>query len=137
MEIKPLHTVAHYSNDMKAWKVSMALVVDEIRFIDNLMQSYVFEPQTPNLYERLEEYKSQIFKTKTSLQHIQQLLMKLDLSLSGLKESETVAGDMFLQEKHLQTKQSFEQFMASYNKTKIPIFNYCGAVLKKIKKHGD
>lgn len=127
-------TMDQYHEDVKVWKSNIALAVDEIRFIENLTRSYAFEPTTPNLFERLEEFKSQILKIKKLLDNIQKLLSKHDLELSGMLECDTVACDIYFQEKHLLIKENYRQFVNSYGKTKTEIFNYCGIILKKRKK---
>lgn len=126
-------TIDQYHEDVKVWKSNIALAVDEIRFIENLTQSYAFEPTTPNLFERLEEFKTQMYKIKKLLDTIQELLSKHDLELSGMLECDTVSCDIYFQEKHLLIKESYRQFVNSYGKTKTEIFNYCGTILKKRK----
>ena len=44
----------------KNWISSLQFIEDELRFIENLMCSYVFEPDTPNLFERLQDYKERV-----------------------------------------------------------------------------
>lgn len=126
-------TIDQYHEDVKVWKSNIALAVDEIRFIENLTQSYAFEPTTPNLFERLEEFKTQMYKIKKLLDTIQELLSKHDLELSGMLECDTVSCDIYFQEKHLLIKESYRQFVNSYGETKTEIFNYCGTILKKRK----
>lgn len=127
-------TIDQYHEDVKVWKSNIALAVDEIRFIENLTQSYAFEPTTPNLFERLEEFKTQMYKIKKLLDTIQELLSKHDLELSGMLECDTVSCDIYFQEKHHIIKENYNQFVNSYGKTKTEIFNYCGIILKKRKK---
>lgn len=127
-------TIDQYHEDVKVWKSNIALAVDEIRFIENLTQSYAFEPTTPNLFERLEEFKTQMYKIKKLLDTIQELLSKHDLELSGMLECDTVSCDIYFQEKHHIIKENYNQFVNSYDKTKTEIFNYCGIILKKRKK---
>lgn len=127
-------TIDQYHEDVKVWKSNIALAVDEIRFIENLTQSYAFELTTPNLFERLEEFKSQMYKIKKLLDNIQKILSKHDLELSGMLECDTVACDIYFQEKHLLIKENYRQFVNSYRETKAEIFNYCGTILKKKKK---
>ncbi|MFT5861710.1 MAG: hypothetical protein ACI828_000353 [Flavobacteriales bacterium] len=130
-------TIDQYHEDVKVWKSNISLAVDEIRFIEKLTQSYVFEPRTPNLFERLEEFKSQIYKIKNLLDNLQTLLSKHDLELSGMMECDTVACDVYFQEKHLLIKENYREFINYYSKTKSEIFNYCGTILKKNKKNED
>lgn len=127
-------TIDLYHEDVKVWKSNIALSVDEIRFIENLIHSYVFEPTTPNLYERIEEFKSQLLKIKKLLDNMQALLSKHDLELGGMLECDTMEYDIYFKEKHLLIKENYTQFTMSYSKTKAAILNYCGSILRKQKK---
>lgn len=134
MEITTPLTIDQYHQEVKVWTSNIALAVDEIRFIENLMQSHVFKPTTPNLFELLEVFKSQIVKIKRLLDNIQTLLSKHDLELSGMVACDTVACDIYLQEKHLLIKENYTHFLSSYSKTKRDIFKYYTGILKKNKK---
>lgn len=123
-----------YHNDVKVWKSAIGLATDELRFIESLTHSYIFEPSTPNLFERLELFKSEIFKTKKQLETIKTLLKNHDLELSGMMESDTASCDTVFNEKHLHIKETYYQFIENYNKMKSEIFNYCGGILKSNKK---
>lgn len=130
-------TINQYHEDVKVWKSNIALAEGEIRFIENLTQSYAFEPTTPNLFERLEGFKSQIHTIKELLKNIQIVLFQHDLELSGMLECDNVACDIYFQEKHLLIKENYRQFVNSHGKTKTEIFDYCGTILKKRKKVED
>ncbi len=134
METTTPLTIDAYHTDVKVWKSNIALATDELRFIDNLTHSYIFEPNTPNLFERLETFKSEIHKIKKLLNNIDVLLTKHDLELSGMMECDTVSCDMYFKEKHVLIQENYGQFIDSYNKMKNEIFNYCGGILKKNKK---
>lgn len=127
-------TIDQFHQDVKVWKSNVAMTSDEIQFIENLTQSYIFEPSTPNLFERLEQYKTEVSKIKVSLKSIEVLLIKHDAELSGLLECDTVSCDMFFQKRHILIKNEYRQFIDSYNKTKNDIFNFCGNILKNKKK---
>lgn len=127
-------TIDQFHQDVKVWKSNVALASDEIQFIENLTHSYIFEPSSPNLYERLEHYKTEVSKIKVLLKSIEVLLVKHDVELSGMLECDTVSCDVFFEKKHLTIKEQYRQFIDSYNKTKSEIFNYCGTILKTKKK---
>ena len=133
METTLPHTIDQFHQDVKVWKSNVALASDEIQFIENLTHSYIFEPSSPDLFERLEQFKSEVASVEVLLKSIQTLLVKHDAELSGMLECDTVSCDMFFQEKHLVIKEQYRQFIDSYNKTKIEIFNYCGNILKSKK----
>ena len=42
------------------WKSNLQFIQGEVNFINQLLHSYVFEPTTPNLFEKLQEYREKI-----------------------------------------------------------------------------
>ena len=137
METTLPRTIDQYYEDVKVWKSNISLAKDEIRFIDSLTQSYVFEPKTPNLFERLEQFKSEVFKNKNWLNKLQKLLTKHDLELSGMMECDTVACDVSFEQRHLTIQENYREFINAYSHTKAEIFDYCGNILKKRKNYAD
>ncbi|WGK64019.1 hypothetical protein [Croceiramulus getboli] len=123
-----------YHADVKAWKSKLALVRDELIFIDHLLHSYVFEPRTPNLFERLEQFKTDLKEIKESLNETEEVLAKHDAELSGLLDCETVACDAAFEHRHKEAKEHYRHFALEYGKIKQNIFSYCGKILKSNKK---
>lgn len=127
-------TIDQFHNDVKVWKSNIALITDELKFIENLIHSYVFEPRTPNLFERLEQYKVKAKSIKKRRDTMEIMLKKHDAELSGMLECDTVSCDTFFKEKHLLVKEEYRQFVNSYNSVKTEIFNYCGTILRTNKQ---
>ena len=50
--------------ELQGWKSKIQFMEDEMLFINRLLNSYVFEPRTPNLFERLELFKEAYKKSK-------------------------------------------------------------------------
>lgn len=122
-----------YHNDVKVWKSNISLINHEITFIENLTNSYIFEPRTPNLFEKLEHFKAHIRTIKNRLDTLVQSLTKHDAELSGMLECDTVSCDVFFETKHLSIKEDYRDFIDTYNEVKTEIFNYCGTILKSNK----
>ncbi len=49
------------------WKSALQFIDDEVHFIHQLVGSYSFEPNTPNLFESLQKFKWQISEIKKKL----------------------------------------------------------------------
>ena len=45
-----------FHNDAKWWRFTIGLIEYEIQFIDRLLKANIFIENTPNLFERLQEF---------------------------------------------------------------------------------
>ncbi|ALM07781.1 hypothetical protein SB49_08225 [Sediminicola sp. YIK13] len=115
------------------WKSSLYLVIDEVTFIDNLLNSYVFEPNTPNLFERLQKYQAQIKKNKERKNIVLDSIDKHQKDLGGMLECTDYACDLGYYQKHEAIKAEVVGFLENFQLLKSEIFNYAGGILKKRK----
>ncbi len=115
------------------WKSSLYLVSDEVTFIDNLLNSYVFEPNTPNLFERLQKYHAQIKKNKERKDIVLDSIDKHQKDLGGMLECTDYACDLGYYQKHEAIKAEVVGFLENFQLLKSEIFNYAGGILKKRK----
>ena len=115
------------------WKSSLFLVSDEVTFIDNLLNSYVFEPNTPNLFERLQKYQAQIKKIKERKIVVLDSIDKHQKDLGGMLECTDYACDLGYYQKHEAIKAEVVGFLENFQVLKSEIFNYAGGILKKRK----
>ncbi len=119
--------------EIQQWKSHFQFMEDELTFIEHLLNSYAFQPNTPNLFERLQDYKTHIKKVKTTKKEIRDHISIHENTLGGMLECTDSAYDLnyFLKHEKLQAKVNncFEDFQ----KLKSEIFNYAGGILKKRK----
>ena len=47
---------------IQQWKLRFQLMDEEINFINRLLDSNAFKPNTPNLFERIMDYKNRVEK---------------------------------------------------------------------------
>ncbi|WP_299605977.1 hypothetical protein [uncultured Aquimarina sp.] len=120
--------------EMLTWKSSLQFIEGEVQFINQLLNSYVFEPNTPNLFERLQEFKTQIKTVQTELENIYLEISKQESELGGMMECDTMSCDIFYSDKHYSLKEKFDLFYKNYQFFKTKVFSYAGGVLKKKKK---
>ena len=94
--------------DAQEWKSEFQLVQDEISFIENLLNSYVFEPNTPNLFEKLQGYKERLNKTTQRMEKAENSIKKHENDLGGLLECKDADCDLSFYQGHdlLQTEVS-------------------------------
>lgn len=119
--------------EMLEWKSGLQFIAEEIQFINQLLNSYIFEPNTPNLFERLQEFKLQMAKIEEEIQEITSSISKHENELGGMMECDTLSCDVFYTEKHSSLKKAIEKFYKKYGVLKGEVFNYAGGILKKNK----
>jgi len=51
-------------DELQDWKSYLLFIEDEMAFVQGLLESYVFEPRIPNLFERLENFKQHFNSSK-------------------------------------------------------------------------
>lgn len=115
------------------WKSSLYLVSDEIVFIENLLNSYLFEPNTPNLFERLQNYETRIKKSKEGKIVVMESIDRHQKDLGGMLECTDYACDLSYYQKHEAIKAEVVDFLEKFQLLKSEIFNYAGGILKKRK----
>ncbi|MFC4633141.1 hypothetical protein ACFO3O_04440 [Dokdonia ponticola] len=124
-----------YHSEAKEWKSNLLFIETELHFIEQLIHSYVFEPNTPNLFERLEHFKTQLLNIKTQYKKIQERVISYDNELGGLLEShDTEPLDPSMEKKRQRISADYNQFITTYKALKSNIFEYCGGILKRNKK---
>ena len=121
--------------DLLQWKSHIQLMQDELTFIDHLLNSYIFEPNTPNLFERLQGYKDRIKQVKLSRQQVRKMIMQHEKNLGGMLECSSNECDKMYYQKHEKNKAEFVLCMENFKNLKSEIFNYAGGILKQRKPY--
>lgn len=127
MKIDQLHL------DTNKWKSSLRFMTDEMVFLERLLNSYVFEPDTPNLFERLTDYQARLKKCVFKEKEVAAKLRDHVRDLGGMMECTDTACDMTYYRKHEQFKAEVADFQETYALLKTEIFSYAGGILKKRK----
>ncbi len=121
----------HY--DTRNWLSKLRFMQDEIVFIDRLLHSYVFEPNTRALFERIHDYRQRITKLKCGNVMVIRTTIDHENQLGGMLECSDATGDAFLLRKHEALKAEVVDCLATFQDLKSEIFNYAGGILKKRK----
>ncbi|WP_271765731.1 hypothetical protein [Aquimarina algiphila] len=127
-ELKNIHF------DVLEWKSSLCFIKDEILFINQLLNSYVFEPTTPNLFERLHEFRLEIEKIELILEEFNDQIKKHENQLGGMMECDTISCDHFYNKNHESLRDKLRDFYKNFRKLKSEVFSYAGGILRKNKK---
>ena len=116
------------------WKSSLEFISDEAQFINQLLNSYVFEPNTPNLFERLQEFKEELSVLENDLKILHEHIRNQENKLGGMLECDTISCD----EVYLKGIQLLEDEIITFDKKfkslKSRVFRYAGSILKNKKK---
>ncbi len=121
--------------DFQQWKSHLYLMQDELTFIDHLLNSYIFEPNTPNLFERLQDYQTRLKKMSVNRQEICQMIAKHEKELGGMIQCTDTACDNAYYQKHEITKAESVSCLENFQNLKSEIFQYAGGILKRRKPH--
>ncbi|MCW5515762.1 hypothetical protein [Muriicola sp. Z0-33] len=115
------------------WKSNLCFLRDELTFINQLLHSYVFEPNTPNLFERLQNYQDQLKKVSTEEVGLQQRIEKHETDLGGMLETSDDINDKEYYNKHEALNTLVTDCLLNFRDLKSEIFNYAGGILKQRK----
>lgn len=119
--------------EIQQWKSSLQFMEDEIVFFLRLLGSYAFQPNTPNLFERLQDFKMRIEKSKKFTQDVKVLISKHENIMGGMLECTDSTCDISYYRKHDELGTRVDTCIANFRKLKSEIFNYAGGILKRRK----
>lgn len=119
--------------DTRHWRSGIQFTGDEMLFIKRLINSYVFEPNTPNLFERLRDYQDRLEKTRLQKKEVLDAITKHERGLGGMLECMDSECDLAYYRKHEQLRAVVTSFQEDFRQLKSEIFNYAGGILKKRK----
>ena len=119
--------------EIQRWKSNFQFMDDELLFIGRLMDSYIFEPNTPNLFERLQNYKTRIKKIDALKKKVRDQISQHENTLGGMLECTDSACDLSYYRKHDKLQSQVDACFEDFQKLKSEIFNYAGGILKRRK----
>jgi len=121
--------------ELKQWQSKLSFIQDEMIFIDRLLNSYVFQPNTPNLFERIQDYLYRLRKAKQKREKLATRIGQHENDLGGMLECTDDKGDLTYYQKHDTLKAEIISCMQTFQELKSEIFNYAGGILKKQKSN--
>lgn len=132
-EIEGTHKAEGQHRVCQEWISAVLFALDELHFIENLLNSYVFEPNTPNLFERLQDYHARLEKAKIELKSLNKLIHSHEQELGGLLEYMNMHNDLDFDKEHEQLWHKTKETLGKFGMLKSEIFQYAGGILKKRK----
>ncbi|MCG2462247.1 hypothetical protein K8352_15915 [Flavobacteriaceae bacterium F89] len=119
--------------ESQQWTSSLNFIKDEIVFIGHLLDSYIFEPDTPNLFERLQDYRDSLKNIISTTSEVCKQISIHDNDLGGMLECKDKSFDQAYCHRHDQLKATVVELMMDFQNFKADIFNYAGGILRKRK----
>jgi hypothetical protein len=130
-EDSKLNALEKFHLDSQQWKSSFHLMKDELLFIEELLHSYVFEPDTPNLFERLQDYLERLKTVNEYKTRLEGQIVQHENKLGGALECRDGQGDEDVHAEHEQLKANVVNCLQQFQVLKSEVFNYAGGILKK------
>lgn len=138
MEEETLTTKDHQVKEMyqksQKWISTLLFTKDELSFIEKFLTSYVFEPNTPNLFERLQDYLTSLQKTKLQLAELDESIHEHERELAGILLSGSMPKHLGITQKHREMASRLDEIQGKFRMLKSEIFNYAGGILKRRRK---
>lgn len=116
--------------DSRQWKSHLQLMDDELVFIQRLLNSYVFEPKTPNLFERLQDYRDRLKQVYNKRMQVQKHIIRHENDLGGMLECTDQTCSMEYYQKHERLTDETANCLQDFQNLKSEVFNYAGGILK-------
>lgn len=117
--------------ETKQWISQLKFSEDEIAFFSNLLQSYVFEPDTPRLFECLQEHQKGLAMAEEKCKAMKKQLLEHENQLDGLLQLANHTLDAAYQDKHRYLREDMLECTSAFQKLKAELFRYGKTVLKK------
>ncbi len=117
--------------ESRRWISELDFSVDEFRFFSNLLKSYVFVPDTPDLFERLAQYQQDLLNIEQKCKALKKQVVEHESQLSGLLELDNHTLDDAYRDKHRYLREDMDVYTAEFQQLKLDLFNYGQVILKK------
>ena len=122
-------TRGKYISEISKWENSLIIVSEEIKFLGKLLSTGIFEPNIPNLYERLQQYSKKLQDLKN-----EEILLEKEIEkhkTGFAKELEEEQKDSLIKRTHIQLRKNINAFLKINSGLKLEIFHFTGNILKK------
>jgi len=117
--------------ESKKWLSDLNFMADEIIFFDHLLNSYVFEPDTPLLFEDLQKYQGRLKESKKLCTKVIEDIVEHENKLGGLLEILNSTLDQAYQTKHLKNRIEIEVCLNDFRRLKKELYVYASGILRK------
>lgn len=120
-----------YLYEISQWEDSLMFISEEMKFLGKLLSSGIFEPNIPNLYERLQQYSKKLQDSKNEEILLEKEIEKYKIDFAKELEENVKQKDSLIKRTHIQLRKNINAFSKKISGLKLEIFNYTGNILKK------
>jgi len=120
-----------YLSEISKWENSLMIVSEEIKFLSKLLSTGIFEPNIPNLYERLQQYSKKLQDLKNEEILLEKEIDKHKTDFAKELEKNEEQKDSLIKRTHIQLRKNITAFLNINSGLKLEIFNFTGNILKK------
>lgn len=118
--------------DTSRWDKAFYEYTEEIIFYKTLVTSDVFENKMPNLYEKLQEYFTQITEMKEEKTELQEAIHNHKNDLAGMMECEDISCESFYHTQHHKLTKRIETHFSQFRDLKLNLIRFTTPILKKV-----
>jgi len=122
-----------YLLEISEWEDSLMFISEEIKFLGKLLNAGIFEPNIPNLYERLQQYLKKLQGLKNQKILLEKEIERYKTDFDKELEEDEEHKYSLIKRTHLQLRKNMKEFSKNISSLKLEIFNYTGTILKKSK----
>ncbi|MDT7829874.1 hypothetical protein RQM65_14465 [Pricia sp. S334] len=113
------------------WRSDLQFMEDETRFLEQLLHSDVFEPDTPHLSDRIQKYSARLDKFKARKSRLRDLIAKHERFLGSVMASqdEEVVSDFYF--RHDDLEMEVLDCTDDFKSLKKELFDFMAEALRK------
>ena len=119
-----------FHHDAQWWKSTLGYFDTDIQLIERLLNASIYKENTPNLFERLQQFNHEIKDWAKETNNLKKEIVEYESKLRGILECEDTSCDTYYLENHKTLKNRFEEFYTGFSDFKTSVFNYIRGVLK-------
>ncbi len=116
--------------DCQQWKSTLHFIDDGIIFMEGLLNTYTFLPNTPSLFEKIQDYNTQMKNLKKIKAEVRSSLSKHENISGGLMEVYDCKCDGQLFQKHDILKAQVADCVERFHTLRSEIYCYAANILK-------
>nr|AWJ66138.1 hypothetical protein [uncultured bacterium] len=118
-----------FHHDAEWWKSTLGDIDTDIKMIGQLMNVKIYKANTPNLFERLQQFNHEIKERAAETKHLKKEIVEYESKLRGILECEDTSCDTYYLVNHKALKDRFEEFYTGFSYFKTGVYNYIGGIL--------
>lgn len=122
-----------YLFEISQWEDSLMFISEEMKFLKKLLSAEIFEPNIPNLFEKLQQFSKNLQDLKDEEMLLEKEIEKHKTDFAKELEGNEEHTYALIKSTQLQLRKNFKTFSKNYAGLKLILFNYTGNILKKSK----